>query len=45
MEACPKCSNDIHLTDTNITVHAAQPWRKVQAKICTDCNFVELIHN
>ncbi|AJM93295.1 hypothetical protein NPIRD3C_2085 [Nitrosopumilus piranensis] len=45
METCPKCSNEIRTSATNVTILANQPWRKIQAKFCTDCDFVELFHN
>jgi len=45
METCPKCSNHIQTSDTNISLHAKQPWRKIQAKFCIGCDFVQLFHN
>jgi len=45
MEKCPKCSNEILISNTNIAVFAEQPWKKIQAKICSDCEFIELVHN
>ncbi len=45
MEKCPKCSNQIIVSNTNVAVNVEQPWKKVQAKICLDCNFMELFRN
>ncbi|WP_187146528.1 hypothetical protein [Nitrosopumilus maritimus] len=45
METCPKCSNLVQRSETNISLQAEQPWRKIQAKICSGCDFVELFHN